>query len=173
MRIAVAVSGGGSNLQALLDALPAGSQARVALVLSNTPKAGGLARAEQRGVPTAVFQDPANGAEWLALLEGHGIDLIVLAGYLKLVPPGVIAAYRGKIINIHPALLPEFGGTGMHGMRVHEAVLRAGRSVSGCTVQPLSVRRASSTAWCTRLPYMPGPPKSGRSAGWMLMILPR
>lgn len=134
MRIAVAVSGGGSNLQALLDALPAGSPARVALVLSNTPKAGGLARAEQRGVPTAVFRDPANGAEWLALLEGHGIDLIVLAGYLKLVPGEVISAYRGKIINIHPALLPDFGGPGMYGKRVHQAVLDARRTESGCTV---------------------------------------
>ncbi|HTK57233.1 MAG TPA: phosphoribosylglycinamide formyltransferase [Gemmatimonadales bacterium] len=134
MRIAVAVSGGGSNLQALLDALPAGSPARVALVLSNTPKAGGLARAEQRGVPTAVFQDPANGAEWLALLEGHGIDLIVLAGYLKLVPREVIAEYSHRIINIHPALLPEFGGPGMYGKRVHQAVLDARRTESGCTV---------------------------------------
>lgn len=134
MRIAVAVSGGGSNLQALLDALPAGAPARVVLVLSNTPKAGGLARAEDRGVPTAVFRDHASGAEWLALLEGHGVDLVVLAGYLKLVPREVIAAFRGRILNIHPALLPEFGGPGMYGKRVHQAVLDAKRRESGCTV---------------------------------------
>ncbi|HEX7918682.1 MAG TPA: phosphoribosylglycinamide formyltransferase [Gemmatimonadales bacterium] len=134
MRIAVAVSGGGSNLQALLDFLRPGGRSSVSLVLSNSSKAGGLGRAEAKGVPTAVFRDPADGGEWLALLEGHGIDLIVLAGYLKLVPAEVIAAYRGKIINIHPALLPKFGGAGMYGRRVHEAVLAAGERESGCTV---------------------------------------
>ena len=113
MRIAVAVSGGGSNLQALLDSLPAAGPARVALVLSNTAKAGGLARAEAKGVTTAVFRDFASGAEWVALLEAHGIQLIVLAGYLKLVPPEVIAKYRGRIVNVHPALLPACGGPGM------------------------------------------------------------
>lgn len=157
MRIAVAVSGGGSNLQALLDALPAGGPARVALVVSNTAKAGGLARAETRRVPTAVFQDPASGAEWLALLEGHGIELVVLAGYLKLVPREVIAAYRGRIVNIHPALLPEFGGPGMYGKRVHQAVLDAGRTESGCTVHLVDEEydRGEILAQA-RVPVLPG-----------------
>ncbi|HET7042825.1 MAG TPA: formyltransferase family protein, partial [Gemmatimonadales bacterium] len=106
MRIAVAVSGGGSNLQALLDALPAGGPAKVALVVSNTAKAGGLERARQAGISSLVFSDPSHGAEWLRHLHEHRIDLLVLAGYLKLVPAEVIAAYRGRIINIHPALLP-------------------------------------------------------------------
>ena len=134
MRIAVAISGGGSNLQALLDALPAGAPARIALVVSNTPKAGGLARATARGVSTLVLDDPADGEEWLRHLEAHGIDLLVLAGYLKLVPPAVIAAYARRVLNIHPALLPAFGGPGMYGKRVHQAVLDAGQTESGCTV---------------------------------------
>ena len=134
MRIAVAVSGGGSNLQALLDALPADGPAQVALVVSNSAKAGGLERARKAGVPGVVLADPADGAEWLRLLQEHRIDLVVLAGYLKLVPAAVIAAYRGRILNIHPALLPEFGGPGMYGKRVHQAVLDARRDQSGCTV---------------------------------------
>ena len=134
MRIAVAVSGGGSNLQALLDSLPPGSPAVVALVVSNKRSAGGLDRAEERGVPTAVFTDPTSADEWLGLLKQHRIDLIVLAGYLKLVPAGVISAFRGRILNIHPALLPAFGGPGMYGKRVHRAVLDAGAAESGCTV---------------------------------------
>src|SRR5690242_6536798 len=100
MRIAVAVSGGGSNLQALLDALPPNGPATVALVLSNTPKAAGLERGRARQLPTAVLADPGAAAEWLDLLRRHHIDLLVLAGYLKLVPREVIAAYRGRILNI-------------------------------------------------------------------------
>jgi phosphoribosylglycinamide formyltransferase-1 len=157
MRIAVAVSGGGSNLQALLDSLPAAGPARIALVLSNTPKAGGLARAESKGVTTAVFRDFTSGAEWMALLEGHGIELIVLAGYLKLVPSEVISAYRGRILNIHPALLPAFGGPGMYGKRVHEAVLAAGATESGCTVHLVDEEydRGAILAQA-RVPVLPG-----------------
>jgi phosphoribosylglycinamide formyltransferase-1 len=134
MRIAVAVSGGGSNLQSLIDSLPAGGPALVALVVSNKPTAGGLARARRHGIPTAVFADPDSPAEWLPLLRSQRIDLVVLAGYLKLVPAEVIAAYRGRIINIHPALLPAFGGPGMYGKRVHQAVIDAHATESGCTV---------------------------------------
>ena len=129
MRIAVAVSGGGSNLQALLDSLPAAGPARIALVMSNTATAGGLARAEARGVTTAVFRDFRSGTEWVALLEAHGIELIVLAGYLKLVPPEVIAKYRGRILNVHPALLPSFPGT-----NAQRQALEYGVKVSGATV---------------------------------------
>jgi phosphoribosylglycinamide formyltransferase-1 len=157
MRIAVAVSGGGSNLQALLDALPAGGPAQVVLTLSNSAKAGGLARASAKGITTAVFQDPASGAEWLALLEAHGIDLVVLAGYLKLVPREVTARYRGRIVNIHPALLPAFGGPGMYGKRVHEAVIAAGVPESGCTVHLVDEEydRGEILAQA-RVPVLPG-----------------
>jgi formyltetrahydrofolate-dependent phosphoribosylglycinamide formyltransferase len=134
MRIAVAVSGGGSNLQSLIDSLPSGGPALVALVVSNKPNAGGLERARRHGIPTAVLANPASPAEWLPLLRSQRIDLLVLAGYLKLVPAEVIAAYRGRILNIHPGLLPAFGGPGMYGKRVHQAVLDAHATETGCTV---------------------------------------
>ena len=157
MRIAVAVSGGGSNLQALLDALPPGSATVVVLVLSNKRAAGGLDRAEEHGIPTVTFTDPASADEWLGLLKRHRIDLVVLAGYLKLVPPGVISAFRGRILNIHPALLPAFGGPGMYGKRVHQAVLDAGATESGCTVHLVdeAYDRGAILAQA-RVPVLPG-----------------
>jgi phosphoribosylglycinamide formyltransferase-1 len=81
-----------------------------------------------------VLSNPSDSSLWLSLLERHSVELVVLAGYLKLVPPQVIAAYRGRILNIHPALLPSFGGKGMFGQRVHEAVLASGATESGATV---------------------------------------
>lgn len=157
MRIAVAVSGGGSNLQSLLDTLPAGGPATVALVVSNTAKAGGLERARKAGVPAVVLADPADGAEWLRTLAEHRIDLVVLAGYLKLVPAAVIATYRGRILNIHPALLPEFGGAGMYGKRVHQAVLDARRAESGCTVHLVDeVYDRGEILAQARVPVLPG-----------------
>jgi len=134
MRVAVAVSGRGSNLEALLDALGDGREARVVLVLSNRADAPALERARSRGIATAVLADHRSAPEWLDLLERHGADLLVLAGYLKLVPPGVISRHRGRVLNVHPALLPAFGGPGMYGHRVHEAVLASGAGESGCTV---------------------------------------
>ena len=134
MRVAVAVSGRGSNLEALLDRLTDDAPARVALVLSNKADAGALERARARNVPTAVLKDPADGEEWLQHLRQASIDLLVLAGYLKLVPRAVVTGYAGRIINIHPALLPAFGGPGMYGARVHAAVLASGSAESGATV---------------------------------------
>lgn len=134
MRVAVAVSGRGSNLQALLDTLTPNAPARVVLVISNRADAGALDRARARGIATAVLADPADGDEWLRLLDPARVDLVVLAGYVKLVPGDVIRRYRGRVINIHPALLPAFGGPGMYGARVHQAVLAAGRPESGATV---------------------------------------
>ena len=157
MRIAVAVSGGGSNLQSLLDTLPAGGPATVALVVSNSAKAGGLERARKAGVSAVVLADAGDGAEWLRLLAEHRIDLVVLAGYLKLVPAAVIAAYRGRILNIHPALLPEFGGAGMYGKRVHQAVLDARRTESGCTVHLVDeVYDRGEILAQARVPVLPG-----------------
>jgi phosphoribosylglycinamide formyltransferase 1 len=134
MRVAVAVSGRGSNLQALLRALGPGAPARVVLVLSDRPDAGALERAREHGVPAEVLSDPADAAEWLTRLERHGSELVVLAGYLKLVPAPVIVRFRDRILNIHPALLPAFGGKGMYGHRVHQAVLSSGAQESGATV---------------------------------------
>jgi phosphoribosylglycinamide formyltransferase 1 len=134
MRVAVAVSGRGSNLEALLHALGSAAPARVVLVLSDRPDARALERAREHGVPAEVLSVPADAAEWLVRLERHWIDLVVLAGYLKLVPAPVIARFRDRILNIHPALLPAFGGKGMYGLRVHEAVLASGARESGATV---------------------------------------
>jgi len=132
VRVAVLASGGGTNLQALLDALHDSPLARVARVVSNRPDAGVLERARRAGVPATVLRDPADPSELLAALADA--DLAVLAGYLKLVPPAVVARFRWRMINIHPALLPAFGGPGMYGRRVHEAVLASGAAESGATV---------------------------------------
>ncbi len=136
LRVAVLASGGGSNLQALLDASrdpEAGFT--VALVISNKDDAGALARAQRAGVATATIREDGQDAErLLALLRECGAELVVLAGYLKLVPAPVVAGYSGRMLNIHPALLPAFGGPGMYGRKVHQAVLAAGARVSGPTV---------------------------------------
>lgn len=132
VRVAVLVSGGGTNLQALLDALHDSPLARVARVISNRPDAGALERARRAGVPTTVLRDANDPAELLAALRDA--PLVVLAGYLKLVPAPVVARFRGRMINIHPALLPDFGGPGMYGHHVHEAVLASGATESGATV---------------------------------------
>lgn len=134
MRIAVAISGRGSNLEALLRALQPGAPAEIVLVVSDRASAGGLAHARRREVPAVVLPDPADAAAWLELLQEHRIDLVVLAGYLKLIPAPVVGAYRGRIINTHPSLLPAFGGKGMYGERVHQAVLESGARETGVTI---------------------------------------
>lgn len=157
MKLAVCVSGRGSNLTALLEALRGSPLAQVALVLSNRADAPALARAREWGIaaePLASFRD---GQEWLTRLRAHQVDLIVLAGYLKLVPAEVIRAYRGRIVNIHPALLPAFGGPGMYGHHVHEAVIRAGVPESGATVHLVDEEydRGAILAQA-RVPVLPG-----------------
>ena len=135
-RIAVLASGGGSNLEALFahfDALGIRGGGSVALVASDRAGARALERARARGIAAEHLADPADAGALDTLLAHHGIDLIALAGYLKLVPTRVTRRYRGKIINIHPALLPAFGGPGMYGLRAHRAVLAAGARVSGAS----------------------------------------
>ena len=138
-RIAVFASGAGSNLEALLQYFASGEPARpespaVALVVSNRAGAGALGVAARHGVPTAHLGDPADGAVLLSLLMKHEIDLIALAGYLKAIPTTVTDAFTGRALNVHPALLPAFGGQGMYGSRVHRAVIQAGVRVTGVTV---------------------------------------
>jgi formyltetrahydrofolate-dependent phosphoribosylglycinamide formyltransferase len=135
VRVAVLASGGGTNLQALLDACgPAApaAPARVTRVVSNRADAGALERARAAGIPAVVLRDPADAGELLAALGDA--DLVVLAGYLKLIPAAVVARFPRRMINIHPALLPAFGGPGMYGHRVHAAVLASGATESGATV---------------------------------------
>ena len=130
--VAVLVSGGGTNLQALLDHLPAQGAARVTRVVASRPDAGALERARKARVATTVLANPTDAREILEALTGT--DLVVLAGYLHRVPAEVVARYQMRMINIHPALLPSFGGTGMYGRRLHERVLESGAAVSGPTV---------------------------------------
>ncbi len=132
MTIAVLASGGGTNFQALLDALDRSDDARIIRVISDRPTSGALERARRARIATTVLTNPGDAAELLAALAGA--RLVVLAGYLKLVPAAVVARFRWRMINIHPALLPAFGGPGMYGRRVHEAVLASGAPVSGATV---------------------------------------
>jgi len=130
--VAGVVSGGGPKLQALLDALHGSAFARIARVVSSREGAGALERARSAGVPTVVLRDPDDADELVRALGD--VRLAVLAGYLKRVPPAAVARFRWRLINIHPALLPDFGGEGMYGRRVHEAVLSSGVHVSGATV---------------------------------------
>ena len=157
MRVAVAVSGRGSNLEALLRALGADAPAQVVLVVSNRKDAAALDRAREHGVPAEVLSHPADAAEWLDRLGHHRVDLLVLAGYLKLVPAEVIARYRDRILNVHPALLPAFGGAGMYGHHVHEAVLASGARESGATVHLVDeVYDRGRILAQARVPVLPG-----------------
>ena len=139
VRVAVLASGGGSNLQAILDhnaMLGAAAHAEIALVATDRPGAKALDRAHAHGIATATLQTKRN-SDGVALdraLVEHGIELIALAGYLRLVPPEVVRRYEGRIVNVHPALLPSFGGAGMYGHHVHEAVIAAGVTVTGATI---------------------------------------
>ncbi len=134
MRIAVAISGRGSNLEALLRALRPGMSASITLVVSDRAEAPGLAHARNNDIPARVLADPSDPGEWLDILREYRVDLLVLAGYLRLVPAAVVAEYRGRIINTHPSLLPAFGGKGMYGDRVHKAVLASGLKETGVTI---------------------------------------
>lgn len=139
IRAASFASGGGTNFQALLDRQPADGAWRIVLLLTDREDAGAIARAVEADVPVAVIRTddrpPSDVArEMLDVLERHRVDLVLLAGYVKLVPAEVVARYRRRMLNIHPALLPAFGGKGMYGKRVHAAVLAAGAGESGASV---------------------------------------
>jgi formyltetrahydrofolate-dependent phosphoribosylglycinamide formyltransferase len=138
--VGVVASGGGSNLQALIDACQGDAPARVALVVSNVPGAGALQRAVKAGIPTLVLEDTSEAGAGVLIAELRRLDvrLLVLAGYLKMLPTAVINALGGAVINVHPALLPAFGGKGMYGLRVHRAVLASGVTLSGVTVHQVS-----------------------------------
>ena len=141
-RIAVLVSGGGTNLQAILESERRGENpnGRVSLVVASKPGVYALTRAENFGVDTAVVarRDYADSAAFdaalLAVLQAHRIDVVVLAGFLSVLGPSVIAAYPNRILNVHPSLIPSFCGPGFYGLRVHEAALARGVKVTGATV---------------------------------------
>jgi phosphoribosylglycinamide formyltransferase 1 len=135
-RIVVLASGGGSNLQALIDHFAEAGQhaGEIVCVGSDKADAGALTRARTAGIAAEVIAEAEQASALLALLQAHAADVVVLAGYLKLVPAAVVEAYRGRILNVHPALLPAFGGEGMYGQRIHRAVLDHGATVTGVTV---------------------------------------
>ncbi len=135
-KIAVLVSGGGTNLQALLDAQAAGRlpHGELALVVSNKAGAYALTRAENAGVETAVLTGADFEEKLQALLTDRGIDMIVLAGFMKILSAQFTARWPERILNIHPALIPSFCGEGFYGLHVHEAALRYGVKVTGATV---------------------------------------
>ena len=132
-KIAVLVSGGGTNLQALIDAQKSGQlkSGEITLVVSNKPDVYALKRAEENGIKAAVRRDEAS---LLQILKEEGIELIVLAGFLKILSSDFIAAYENRIINVHPSLIPAFCGKGAYGLYVHEMALDYGVKVTGATV---------------------------------------
>jgi phosphoribosylglycinamide formyltransferase 1 len=136
-RLAVLASGRGSNLQAIVDHFDNLARERVAkvvLVASNRTDSPALIRAATASIDIAHFNAADDGSELLGLLQKYRVDLVVLAGYLKRIPSKVIREYSGRMMNIHPALLPAFGGEGMYGARVHQAVIAAGAKETGVTV---------------------------------------
>lgn len=136
VNVAIFVSGGGTNCENLIKHFEHSEEVKCALVVSNKADAYALVRAERLGVPTAVVPKAQlnNPEETLPLLQEYGIEFIVLAGFLPLVPDYLIDAFPRRIINLHPALLPKFGGKGMWGHHVHEAVKAAGETETGMTV---------------------------------------
>jgi len=176
----VLVSGNGTNLQALIDADKRGeltgeaastggnfTVSKIALVVSDRPEAYALERAKKAGIPAIAIDLDKNSVREerrqalsdriLNLAEAHNIDLIVFAGFLWILTGRIIEAYAGRMINLHPALLPKYGGKGMHGERVHRTVLEAGETESGCTIHlvdegtdtgPILIQR--------RVPVLPG-----------------
>jgi phosphoribosylglycinamide formyltransferase 1 len=137
VRIAVLASGRGSNLQALIDhfaSLGDSTPGQIVLVGSNRKDASALERARNGGIESRHFESADDGSALIELLRSHSVELVVLAGYMKKLPPAVIDEFRGRIVNVHPGLLPDFGGAGMYGARVHEAVIARRVAETGVTV---------------------------------------
>ena len=142
LKLAVLVSGGGTNLQAILDAMDQGTitNAEISVVISNNPGAYALKRAEAKGIDAVCISPKSFESRedfhkaLLAKIQSYGVDLIVLAGCLVVIPKMMVDAYPNRIINIHPALIPAFCGTGYYGLKVHEAALERGVKITGATV---------------------------------------
>ncbi|MBL0129369.1 MAG: phosphoribosylglycinamide formyltransferase [Flavobacteriales bacterium] len=157
VRIAILASGSGTNAQRLIEHFAGNALARVVLVGCDQPEAGVIQRAWDLGVPTYLFSGAQlkDGA-LLHELQGQRIDLVVLAGFMRLIPVEMVRAFADSIVNIHPALLPKYGGKGMYGHRVHEAVIAAGETESGITIHLVNDRydegRVLFQAKCPALP---------------------
>lgn len=141
LRIGVLASGGGTNLQAIMDAIAGGRlDAEIVLAVSNNSRSGAMKRARRAGIPAAHLSGathPAPDTLDAAIAEAlanRGAELVALAGYMKMLGPRTLARFRNRVLNVHPSLLPKFGGRGMYGERVHAAVLAAGERETGVTV---------------------------------------
>ncbi|MFK7840016.1 MAG: phosphoribosylglycinamide formyltransferase [Bdellovibrionales bacterium] len=141
LKLAVLISGNGSNLQALIDASAKPDfPADIVVVVSNRMQAGGLQKADATGIPTHIvahhdFKDRSDFDQALIeTIEPYDVDLICLAGFMRILTPLFIDRFQGRILNTHPSLLPKFGGEGMYGIHVHKAVIAAGETQSGCTI---------------------------------------
>lgn len=158
-RIAVLISGGGSNMVALARDLAGSDVGRIVLVLSNDPAAGGLARAAAMGLPTAVVDHRPYGrdragfeAALRAQIDGAGAEVICLAGFMRVLTPGFVRAYEGRILNIHPSLLPKYPG-----LHTHDRALAAGDAEAGCTVHLVTAELdAGPILGQARVPVLPG-----------------
>ncbi|MDR0927690.1 MAG: phosphoribosylglycinamide formyltransferase [Ignavibacteria bacterium] len=143
LKLGFMCSGNGSNMQAIINSVRHRElNASLCAMITNNPDAGAIAKAKYDGVPTFVINEKTNGPEYdgeiVRVFLNHNVDYIVLAGYMKHLTPFVIDCFQGHVLNIHPALLPKFGGKGMYGMNVHKAVLEAGEKVSGATVHQVN-----------------------------------
>lgn len=163
MNLGFLASRGGSNMQAILDGCRSGDiPATPSLLICNNPKAGAIERAKRFGLPYQVLNRKTHpdaayrDAAIAAALQGANVDLVILAGYMQMIGPKVLSAFKNRILNIHPALLPKFGGQGMFGMFVHEAVIAAGETESGATVHLINeVYDEGPILRQTRVPVLP------------------
>ena len=164
LRLGFLASHGGSNLQAILDAIDAGTlPAQAAVVICNNSTEAALGRAAAKGIPalhlsSKTHPDPdALDRAILAALQENAVNLVVLAGYMKKLGPRTLAAYTRRVLNVHPALLPKYGGRGMYGMRVHTAVVAAKEKESGATVHLVTDEYDEGPALAqARVPVLPG-----------------
>ncbi|WP_027892197.1 phosphoribosylglycinamide formyltransferase [Calidithermus chliarophilus] len=162
MNLGFLASGRGSNMQAVIDACKRGELAATPrVVISNNSASGALERARQEGIPAYHLSSHTHGEGLdeaiLETLRRHEAQLVVLAGYMKKLGPRTLAAYRNRIVNIHPALLPKFGGQGMYGMNVHQAVIAAGERETGVTIHLVDEEYDhGATLAQARVPVLPG-----------------
>ncbi len=164
MKLGLLASHRGTNLQAIVDACSSGRlRAEPAVVISNNSGSGAAQRAKRAGIPFQHLSGKTHpsaealDAAILEVLEKHGVELVVLVGYMKRIGPRTLARFSGRVLNTHPALLPKFGGTGMYGERVHEAVLAAGETETGVSVHLVDAEYDTGPviAQC-RVPVRPG-----------------
>jgi phosphoribosylglycinamide formyltransferase-1 len=159
IRIAIFASGNGSNARRIAEYFGSHPVIRISLILCNKPGAYVLQRAADLGIPSAVFtrSDFYETGRVAGILREYQIDYLVLAGFLWLIPANLLSAYPGRIVNIHPALLPRYGGKGMYGMKVHEAVVASGDRESGITIHSIDEHYDEGRIiFQARCPVLPG-----------------